>query len=106
MVRASFIGFTKNKDNYAIVVSGKNIIKINLHYIKSVMRNQFSTSDNSFNILPPKVIKTRNLKFKNFLNFYFHLLIVDFFRWGFNVFDVRLKLPLKILVKNRKHNVN
>jgi len=106
MVRASFIGIAKNKESYVLAISGKNIIKINLPDVKSVMRNQFSTSDNSFNILPPKVFNTRNLKFKTFLKFYFHLLIVDFFRWGFNVLDLRFKFPIKLLVKNRKHNIN
>lgn len=106
MVRASFIGLVNNEESYALAISGKNIIKINLPFVKSLMRNQFSTSDNSFNIVPPKGLNARNLKFKSFLNFYFHLLIVDFFRWGSNVFDVRFKFPIKLLVKNRKHNVD
>ena len=104
MVRASFIGITKNKENYAVVVSGKNIIKINLLDVKSVMRSQFSTSDNSFNIIPPKAYNTRNFKVKSFLNFYLHLFIIDFFRWGFNVFDVRFKFPFKILIRNKTHD--
>ena len=51
----------------------KNIIKINLPDVKSVMRNQFSTSDNSFNILPPKVFNTRNLKIQILFELLFSL---------------------------------
>lgn len=104
MVRASFIGISKNKESFALAISGKYIIKIDLPDVKSAMRNQFSTLDNSFNISPPKTLKARNLNMNVFFKFYFYLFVVDFFRWGFNVFDLRVKFPFKILVKNRSNN--